>query len=155
MSWQVWYNGIAINTVGSQVRLVRQAEYAPITPNYTTTRTALYIRGIYNPAATAYVLTPNGPRIAPPNSGIQAPTTDIAIRYALMTPRRQLVYTAGGQMVLMSPWFVPGALGVMVDDDNGPNPIECNVTAIPGGKTFLVDYVVATKVNESRLAQTL
>jgi hypothetical protein len=81
-----------------------------------------------------------------------APTTDVAIRHYLSLPRKKLIHVVGIVPVLISPWTQDP--DITVDCNNGPTPLYCNVDAIHGQKTFEVEFVVQTDINERRIYKT-
>lgn len=81
--------------------------------------------------------------------GAFAPLTDLAIRDALMTPRKQLVFMVGTAAVLVSPTASASSSVYTTDADNGPLPLSCDVVRISGTKTFAVDFAIQTTVNDS------
>jgi hypothetical protein len=80
---------------------------------------------------------------------VRAPQTDVAIRHALMQPRKRLTFIIGTDVVVDTP--VPP---FTVDVDNGPTPISCDVVEINGLKTFLVEYVISCATNEVEKTNT-
>lgn len=85
------------------------------------------------------------------NRGVFAPNTDLAIRHALMQPRRVLVYAVGNAPVLVSPSINADGAQAQTDAANGPLPVVYDVVQISGTKSFLVDFGVETYLNESYL----
>ena len=86
--------------------------------------------------------------------------TDRAIRDWMMQPRRQLIFSIGVTPSLVSPSInsdgtVANVNGRTTTDAwNGPVPLSCDVVAVSGTKTFLVDYAIETYVNESQIFVT-
>lgn len=149
----------------------REAVYAG--SDYLYTKHTLSVRALFNPGTQTDVLVGKpltwlqaaphtlpaipttrdlvGPlrssKVAPhqrPLAGtLPAVFTAESVKHYLMTPRLRLQWAWDNQNVLVSP--LPG---LSVDEFNGPTPISCDVIEFHSGKTWLVDWVVSTAVNE-------
>ena len=133
------YNGVTIEEPFHTLLYSKDVKLDPSGTDYLYTVFRLHVRGIYNPESTV--------------SGAGAPpTTDIAIRHALLTPRSTLIYSQhalNGQasVVFTSP---SGATGV--DAHNGPIPLALNVTQVIGTKSWVIEYAIETYINENTAA---
>lgn len=129
-------------------------------PDYLYTRFKLHVKGIFNPFSTSYRLatvpgTPNSEK------GQLAALTDQAIRHRLLQARQQLyVWMDQGDLngrsyMLVSPLPIsptqPTGAHYPTDANNGPFPVACNVYQMGGTKTFLVDFIIQTDINECQL----
>jgi len=145
------YNGIELKDISIQ-RYHREPIYHG--PTYLYTRNIVHVRGIYNPAATSWNLPGN---FGPPElfAGKNAPTTDLAIRNHLLTPRKLLRWStsnrAGDTITLLFSPPVVNLLQATTDANNGPTPLSCDVVKNAGDKTFWVDFVIQTDLNEYSL----
>ncbi len=83
--------------------------------------------------------------------GVVAPVTHISVRDWMMQPQRQLIYAVGSVPVLVSPGLNSDGTAATCDMWNGPMPLACDVVAVSGTKTFIVDYSVETYLNEAGL----
>jgi hypothetical protein len=134
---------------------------------YLYTRWTLHTHGIINPESTSYTFPGDqnmdaqaaaNPaanfRPAPPlrkpqaqalqaQAGMPAPRTDRAIRHTLMSPRLKLTYLVGNEVLLDSP-----LTGYLSDCTNGPTPLHCDVVWVGATKTWAVEWVVRTDINE-------
>jgi hypothetical protein len=89
------------------------------------------VQCIFNPAATSY-----------PSSGQLPGITVQAVKQILMTPRNQLVFDNGVNVITSPQAFVP------IDIDWGPFPDFCNIEVINGVSTWIVSYGVTTFAND-------
>jgi hypothetical protein len=128
------YNGIQLELVRT-VRFDRQAIYDEDSTTYLWSRFLVEVDTIYNPMATSYQVGNPPTQI----TGVNPAVTDDAIRHVLMVPRKQLLFTVGGDTLLRSP-----EAPYTVDAHNGPIPISVNIQAIHGSKSFRVRYVIET-----------
>jgi hypothetical protein len=152
------YNGITIGVgaLFSTLEWSRTVEYDG--PTYLGERHHIRCRGWYNPQSMSYitpaVLGRGVQGAGPPAPTFQADnppaTTDQAIRFALSTPQKQLIYNVGGQNVLVSPPFnAPFNQPFPYDADLGPVPIVHSVSPSLGeGKTWWIEFEVSTLINE-------
>ena len=85
------------------------------------------------------------PHTVPPNraGNMSGATAAEAVKHALMQPRLLLVYSVGGQEVLVSP-----QPGMVCDATNGPVPIAADVVEVQSHQTFVVDFTIQTDINE-------
>lgn len=136
---------------------------------YHGTRWTFDVDCVFNPAATAYQQTgaPQGVAVggavlpvAPTNvntAGLGRPAasarpgtlpvfTDASLRHWLSQPRGQLIYGAGGTVLLQCPG--PGYASDLTG--TGPNVTVNNVTYLWENHTFVVSLKVVAVVNESR-----
>ena len=95
---------------------------------------------IRGPLTTAYV-QPSGTTAGLLNR--PAAYTTESLRWMLMQPRQQTVWTIDGVQVLVSP--LPG---YRTDSTNGPWPVSCQVVELHGSKTWQVDYTVDTDISD-------
>jgi hypothetical protein len=145
---QIQYNSldIDINRVRSSRRSMYEGAY------YLYTRHIIHFTGVYNPAATAFKMGLEEPIAGNfPNDQILPAETDWVIRNWLMQPRKLLIYVVGQNVVLQSPWADPENEDITTDDNNGPQPLYCDVTSVHGQKSFNVEMVIQTDINEDRL----
>ncbi len=134
----VIYNGIRLEIVHtkSMTRLPLMSD------DGTELRAMKYVYELicmYNTQATSYESN------STQNNGVFPAATDVAIRYALLEPRKQLVIKADDSnvtVVLESP-----APGYDLDADNGPKPLYCNVIQI-NPATWSVAWGIETTVIE-------
>lgn len=121
-------------------------------------RVFIHVRSIYNPAAVSYVPDPlYDPYIFPKaQAGAYPAATDKAIRFELMQPRKLLLWVVGGNVTLQSPAFRPppagfGGAGTLYPCDAhlGPTPLGNPIVEQIGRKSFIVDFMVETFVNDS------
>jgi hypothetical protein len=119
-------------------------------PHYLYTRNTLGVRATVGAASDPYILNANkAPRRMGPNNPQMWPTTDEAIRHYLMQPRQKTQY-------LVYPWNANDPIPVLdapvgdelTDATGGPKPLRCDVVNFYGPRTYLVDYVVQTDINE-------
>lgn len=80
------------------------------------------------------------------NYAITGLESDNAIRHALMTPRRRLVYVVGPDYVIDSPH-----MGAAVDVSYGPIPLFCHVEKIAGMSTVSILFGIQTDLNQCPL----
>ncbi len=155
------YNNIELDLITVKAR--RQAVF--LGTAYLYTEWTLVVQGIFNPALNSYKWAIGDTAPTPPDNAVpadrrpgpsrpMAPITDTAVRHLLMQPRRQLVLTVGSTTLLRSPQTFAnpdpdGPKQDTTDANNGPTPMGCNVLAIHGIKTFMVEFVVKTCVNEA------
>lgn len=145
MSSQVSYNDIDIEI--NRVRCARKAIIE--NGHYLYTRHVIHCVGVFNPEATAYKIGQDGPVVAGNNSSGLPALTDVAVRNHLMRPRKKLYYIVGEDTVLESPWAQDEKQ--TCDDNNGPKPIACDVVQVHGRKTFIIEFIVQTDIDEQRL----
>jgi hypothetical protein len=144
------YNGITLQVC----RFLHGCERTPVYdgPQYLYTHWRINCRCLYNPQATSFdypivadVAGSPGPFAAP-----KLPAdTDQNIRGRLMTPRKQLILGVGRVA-----WLVSPQQGFTIDSANGPTPLACNVIRGPGGRSFVVDFQIETKLRECNLEKT-
>src|SRR5262245_29858267 len=85
-------------------------------PQYISTRHAITVRGIYNPACNSYTFGPNT-NWPLPAAGFVAPVTATAVRNTLLQPRGTLVLEAAGFAMIISP---PGTPSSQFFEDRQP-----------------------------------
>lgn len=147
------YQNIILEPIYTKTFARRAIYHGPI---YLYTRNLIRVQGIYNPKATSY----RGDMTSPErNAGSPAALTDSSIRHLLMQPRGRLYYTAGNPncaalpnplaLNALPPVRVPPAdIDYIIDANNGPIPISCDVTRITGTETWWVDFTIKADVNE-------
>lgn len=124
---RVTYNGITIPLVRTS-NFARQPVYSSDGCDWVCNRYLVDVWGVLNPAT----------------SGAFGSLSDVAIRHALLEPRKPLIYSDdAGNVVLSSP---PN--GNTRDAIDGPKPIECTVKPIGGSKTFLIHWVCETFIRD-------
>ena len=133
------YNGITLELVATRM-IGRDAVYDQSGSDLLYIRWSFDVDAVYNPAATSYIDNGGGP-VATPGT-MPAATDKATLEKLLGEPRKPLVYTNGGVMMLQSP---PPA--TTVDAYNGPKPTFCHVRQIYGSKTFLISYRIETYVS--------
>jgi hypothetical protein len=88
-------------------------------------------------------------KIAPHSNAAGAPFrlpaafTAESVKHYLMQPRMRLQWAWDHQNVLISP--LPG---MVCDATGGPFPVSCDVAEMHSGKTWMVDYVWSSVINE-------
>lgn len=130
------YNGITLE-ISDTKSVSRQSVYSEDGQTYLHTRWLFTVCCQFNPGATTS------------QAGVAKPaTTDIAIRNALMQPRKTLTYVdeaaQGGVTVLTCP-----AAGFECDAKGGPYPRDCRILQIAGSRTWAVLYVLEAFTNEA------
>ena len=135
-------------------RFLKGCERTPVFdgPQYLYTRWRINCRSLYNPQATSYDFpavadVPGSP--GPFVTAVVPAQTDQSIRHRLMIPRGQLTLGVGKLA-----WLVSPQQGCTVDSANGPTPLGCTVVRGPGGRSFVVDYSIETKVRECNLEKS-
>lgn len=150
------YNDIPLLILQANM-INRQAIYAG--PDYLYTRHTLQLSCVFNPAVMAYLPSAQGVLVGgrPPDPqatfGVGPAVTDAALRTWLLEPRRALYWVMGATNYPQSSLPVllfqsPNVDGAQVDANNGPTPLFCNVNRRVGSKTFLVNVMYQTDVNE-------
>lgn len=136
---QFAYNNINLSFVKTD-SIAREVKWSDDGTTYNWTEFTISLNALYSPAATSYTTTGVSKTAFPP-------ITDSAIRHALMQPRRPLTYTEGGQSIITitSP---AGTTADVLDCNNGPIPISCNVTRIASSRLFFVSYSVKCAIIE-------
>ncbi len=163
------YNGVTLTNLKTNIWEREAIKDGDV--NYLYTAHTIRVKGIYNPRMISYKpFQPALGTVFPPGTGVPvtptavpgqvAPVTDEAIRHVLMQQRQKLIYHSGepnpaGNDMLVSPPVLPALLGTAtVDSAQGPDPVYCNVREIIGTKTFEVEFVIRTYLNESYLYTT-
>lgn len=130
----VSYSGITFELVHTQL-CHREPVLSADRTELLYMKTVYSLTMIYNKQATSYY--PGSP--PSPTKGATAATTDVAIRYALMTPRKQFTMVSdevGGAVVYRVP-----AAGMDRDPNNGPTPVSCVVKSVSPA-TWQVNWTV-------------
>lgn len=154
------YGGVTIgndNIPGHQLLWKRQA-VVDASSNYLYTTGILRYRGHLNRSCVSYILNAQNPGRPDPLQGQDGVSTDLAIRHWMMQPRRVLSYKINSKEGVLCP--LPLVFGdpdpadstqfFACDCANGPVPIDCDVVAVPGSKTFWIDWSVRVAINECR-----
>lgn len=137
------YNGVVID-LSRTTRYVQQPLYSPDGADYIGTRVTIEVEGLYAPGATSYtrIVDDDDQDLALALPGQLAPTTDLAVRRALATPRCQLLYVVGNVVVLRSP-----AEDATVDVAGGPTPQIWEASKLTE-RAWHVRFRVETTINE-------
>ena len=137
------YNKVELElTSGSKIS--REHIYSEDDTTYLYTRWTFDGNFLYNPMVNSFDdLENRTPGVLPTNS-------DVNIRDALRSQRRQLVYgipspdpLLGIDVLLETP-----AEGFVTDAYNGPRVLRCNIIQTHGVKTFICDIMIVAHVNE-------
>jgi len=165
----VAYNGVLLE-ITKLVSYKREAVHDDATVNYQFTRHTLVVRAILAPSSSEHqinirykpntaILEPTasvGPAFVNPGArgdqdaigpfAITGLESDNAIRHALMTPRRRLVYVVGPDYLIDSPHA-----GALVDVSYGPIPLFCHIEKIAGMSTVSILFGIQTDQNQCPL----
>lgn len=133
------YDGISLEILKTN-RVEREAIFDD-QGSYLHTVWTIDVNAVINPHATSYAA--NG--VATP--GQFPDVTDRAIRFALLQPRKSLVWTVDQQPALESPPLV-GGVQAPCDVINGPHPQVFPIARVDGAKTLMVRFVVKTALIE-------